>query len=301
MGINSNLVEDAVNELMKRYKINKEDKILIKPNFVSMDPYPYTTDRNVIEEVVLRLRNGGCKDIIVADAPSPDYSVVYNKEYTFQEKKEKMNAFNISFRQTKSEWQEDAYINSVKESIDQYYEYYFTQKQCMNYGGCLNAKSILDICDEQQYMDLKITSEISARCVNISMFDVVINLPVLKLHTTTGFTGATKNFYAIFSTKDKLRMHKYGVVGEAIKSLYKYIKPIKVITLLDCRYIASSQQLIWGNGKIYEGRGWILSDDLLETDMVAKQLLEELGLQIKGKDLVYADCLNKLNENKKGE
>lgn len=161
----------------------------------------------------------------------------------------------------------------------------------MGYAGSVDAKNLFDVPDLKM-CSLKVTDEVEVKCFDVKYYDCIINLPVLKLHTTAGFTGAVKNFYALLSLEDKLKMHKYKLISSTILSIMQYLKKQKIISLLDCRYIPSSQQRIWGDGMIYKGNGWVYGDDLCEVDRMASAILKTLEISIYGKDLLYYEHLN---------
>ncbi|WP_165613085.1 DUF362 domain-containing protein [Paramaledivibacter caminithermalis] len=89
----------------------------------------------------------------------------------------------------------------------------------------------------------------SIKYFDLAAYDLIINLPVLKLHTTVGFTGAVKNFYGILEPQSKVFLHKYKIVGNALKVLCSYLSSLNIYTFLDARIVPDAQQLLWGNSK----------------------------------------------------
>lgn len=144
---NKNVVE-IVEAFLKSFSINRDDKILIKPNFVCMDSYPFITDRNLIEEVVKHLIDKGCKKIVVADSPSPDYSAVYNLDCNSIQKKNKMNEFHQKYRNTQCRNEELAYISMIEKQVEEY------RRNLLRVDRLLNALKIrlfkVVKCDKKQ-------------------------------------------------------------------------------------------------------------------------------------------------------
>ncbi len=61
--------------------LSSAGKILLKPNLVSSEPYPTTTNPNVLEAVLEELKNLGVSEIVVADGPAfnaPEIETIFS-------------------------------------------------------------------------------------------------------------------------------------------------------------------------------------------------------------------------------
>ena len=71
--INKNLGE--LYDLLSTFDIQEDEKIMIKPNIVSPESYPTTTDPNLLDLILEILKNSS--KIEVADGPAPDHVFIY--------------------------------------------------------------------------------------------------------------------------------------------------------------------------------------------------------------------------------
>lgn len=270
--------------------------VLIKPNFVSLDPYPYTTSLPVLNRVIELLKKRDIRSLKIAELPSSDYSNVFcEKAKSFAEMKFQMNEFHQLLRNTLNKSQEVEYFNSKKNQIFDFYKFFFDDKH-LNNGDILETVIPLNDMDgEFHYRRILVDEHIESNIVDISSY-VVINLPVLKLHTTTGFTASIKNMFSLYEDRSKLLFHKYKCVGKAVKQLYEDIKGLEIYTFLDARNIPDSQQYIWGTGEINSLDAVIYGNDILQVDKEAYSLLVTRFGEINPKDKDFIDflCYNKI-------
>jgi len=265
--------------------------ILIKPNFVSLDPYPYTTSPDVLNAVIRCLRRKGAVSIIVADLPSADYSNVFCKNITeTTEIKNIMNEFHQLLRNTTNRNDEISYLNSIKRQVGYFYDFFFDGLH-INDGRIIQEIVRLDdSANNFHYNEIIIDKEISSHILDLSSY-LVINLPVLKLHTTTGFTGATKNLYALFDDASKLLFHKYKCVSKALVALSGYLEGVEIYTFLDARLLPDSQQAIWGTRKNVVINTVVYGQEFSSIDRVALEVLNQNKIDINAKDSYFLDCL----------
>ena len=267
--------------------------ILIKPNFVSLDLYPYTTSPVVLNTIIRCLWQKGVTRITVADLPSTDYSSIFNRNITeTAEMKNRMNEFHKLLRNTTNRNDETRYLESIRRRVECFYDFFF-DKLHINDGRIIqDVVRLDDTMDNFHYNEIatEIDKEISSRILNISPY-LVINLPVLKLHTTTGFTGAIKNLYSLFDDTSKLLFHKYKCVCKALAALYEYLEGIEIYTFLDARLLPDSQQAIWGSEKSIVLNTVIHGQELRGIDQAALAVLKENRVDITTKDPYFIDFL----------
>lgn len=291
MGLKNVTSQSELNSEIRNFidMIQVEGKnVLVKPNLVSLDPYPYTTSLEVINTVIEYVKKKKPANITVADLPSADCSSVFNKKIdNTQEVKDVMNEFHQSLRSTDRKEDEKRYFEGNRKQIECFYEYFFNEKNIND--GRFNYKIIRldDVSGKFKYKNISIDNEVY-RVVDLSQF-LVINLPTLKLHTTTGFTGAIKNFYSLFDDASKLLFHKYRCVGKVLQILYEYLKNIDLYTFLDARKVPDSQQAIWGTGKSFTANKIIYGNDILEIDSIALKLLNDININLHTKDNYFVN------------
>lgn len=292
-----NVIEDisiqrVLESFIDNISISSNDNILIKPNFVSLDRYPYTTSWDLLATIIGCLENKGCRRITIAEAPSPDHCVVFKKKtLPYEIKKSRINQFHQILRNSDNIEDAITYYKSREKLINEYYNYFFSSE---GYTDSIAGIPVVNLFNPEldlKYKELMIANNVKVYYLDMSSFDIIINLPVLKLHTVTGFTGALKNFYALFSTFDKLQLHRHHLVGKALCCLHKALDHLNIHTFLDGRNIPYTQQALYGSENFCKLNMVFHGNNLLEIDSQAVGILLSEGLLNKVTDNTYINYL----------
>ena len=101
-------------------------------------------------------------------------------------------------------------------------------------------------------------------------YDLIISLPVLKVHSICDLTGALKNHLGFVSTADKKRLHEGLDVNKVIAELNEVIKP-------DLHIVDGVQTIVNTNEIRHGGRVEAMGYMLAGSDPVS---LDALGLEL---------------------
>ena len=254
----------------------KRGKILVKPNIVSCEPYPTTTDPSVLDVVLNAFE---VSEVTVADGPAPD-KVYYYKNRPIRFKMDEMN----DIRASSLKFWEDA-----REYVDGRLPPEL-ERDTLNYiHGVVIESELAKICEkhgiEMRCFDTDFEYEeveeqgFKFRIVKLDDFDLIVALPVLKLHSECGFTGARKILFGLINHFDKIRLHVYANRGRLnfmrlIDDLPRIIGR-RTLTMLDATFVQCAQEKVWGgtNVKKIEG-GLIVGENPYEIDEYARRLLK---------------------------
>ncbi|MBU4072426.1 MAG: DUF362 domain-containing protein, partial [Candidatus Thermoplasmatota archaeon] len=93
------------------------------------------------------------------------------------------------------------------------------------------------------------------RIANLKEYDILLNLPVLKLHSHCFYTAANKNLYGLIYHFDKNNLHAEAEKNEFnflefIEHIPDFIAP-KILTMLDASIIQDTQERVWGAQKTF--------------------------------------------------
>lgn len=266
---NGKSIEEAIDQL----NLGRGNRILIKPNIVSGEPYPTTTDPFVLDTVVSYLKKIGC-DLIVADGPAPDKSLIL-KPGQGGSLREVADGFWSQFRREYhvagelpdelallvSEYTHGVVVESVLATV---------ARKC--------GVMIEDIGDFPM-KEVQLNS-LYAKMADVDDFDLILNLPVLKLHTVCGFTGALKNLYGLVNGFDKMRLHVEAEdFSLVIKGLPGNVNA-PVMTILDATRVPTAQERVWGVYKILDLDSMIVGGNVTQVDAMAVRLLEGNGIAL---------------------
>ncbi len=289
----SHNINNIIESFVESINIKRTDRVLVKPNLVSLEGYPYTTDIYIINTIIKQLRKLGVYNITLGDGPCPDQGVVFDK--TYENKALEVQAirdFHSGLRNTKSFSDEYNFYMSHEQSINAYLRFFF--KQLNSNFELYPEVSFTDLFSAENGIPIY-SVELSdygiLKHLDLSHFDVIINLPVLKQHTTVGFTATVKNFYGIITPFCKVSIHKYKKVGAILEYLSKYLREFNIYSLLDCRNIPDAQRPIWGDLRIVKTNYIIYGDDIIQIDNEAKKILESYGLKKGGSDEHYVNFI----------
>ncbi|NHJ33484.1 MAG: DUF362 domain-containing protein [Asgard group archaeon] len=118
------------------------------------------------------------------------------------------------------------------------------------------------------------------RTVNISKdvinAEAIINVPKMKTHAMTLYTGAIKNLFGTITGADKTRIHSLGAsiqgFSQCLVDLYAYEKPKIKLNIMDA-IIALEGMGPGASGHAVEMNLILASDDAVALDAVAFQLM----------------------------
>ncbi|MFC1970023.1 DUF362 domain-containing protein [Chloroflexota bacterium] len=175
-----------------------------------------------------------------------------------------------------------------------------------NSEDILNQHPLKKVCDSFAIPVIDLTSEEMTTIVTQSGmelevtkmvfdYDFIVSLPVLKSHGICFFTGALKNQFGFFSTKERVRLHLGKDILRAIAEVNAVIKPSLFI-------VDAVETLIKTNERRHGGipikLGYMLGGtDPLSLDAFGLQLLGQLDLKLRGKsfqDIPYLAYAAKL-------
>lgn len=235
-----------------REPLEKAQKIFVKPNIVSYEPYPTTTHPEVLDAVLGGLAG---HDVVVGDAPAVDAG---------RSKKilEKSPLRDI----------------------------------CSSHGV-----SLVNLYSE------KMTSIEGDRGYRLRMSalplgcDLVISLPVLKVHFMCGLSGALKNQFGYLSRTDRILMHsKIKNIDKGIAELNKAV-PTSLFIMDAVKTMVNAQECRHGGCPTALG-AMLGGADPVSLDCYGLQLLEKVDLNIeetKRKCLKYIDYASEIGVGSK--
>ncbi len=113
-------------------------------------------------------------------------------------------------------------------------------------------------------------------------YDFILSLPVLKSHSIVGFTGALKNQFGFFSTKERIKLHL------GVKNIYKGIAEINRIVKSNFYIVDAIETLTFTNEVRHGGKktnlGYMLAgSDPVELDVAGFELLRKVEKRLKNK------------------
>lgn len=267
-------LDTALDTLMALADLRSGDHVLLKPNFVSMDAYPYTTALDVIEGVLRRIPDR-CK-ISVIDGPAPDKCRSFDRdELPLDQRVALSRGYNDDLRRACSLAEHCDVFLRHSDAWNSYSRFLLERCQFNStlapFG--LRWSSIDSFRAGSNFIPLKLAGCSDVPVFDLGNFDKTINLPVLKRHTTVGFTAGVKNMYGLVHPQYKGYFHTLGAIPEVLTDLQKHLVRHQVLTLLDARQVPDAQQRYWGHGKIWQAGKLLVSADLQACDLAASQIV----------------------------
>jgi uncharacterized protein (DUF362 family) len=114
-------------------------------------------------------------------------------------------------------------------------------------------------------------------------YDYIFSLPVLKIHSLAGITGALKNQFGLLSKLERYILHS-GIKNfhRGIAELNSIIKPdFFIVDAIDT--YCKAQELRWGG--VCKKLGYMLAgNNALELDIQGFKLLQSIEPKLQGKD-----------------
>lgn len=268
---------EYINTLFLDRTLQYGDSVLVKPNIVSREPYPTTTDPEVVAWVLGALHENG-SHITVADGPAPD------KVYVTQDQQKDRARLSIEqfYREFKSKLvAADDFPDDLRVNIETLARSIIVESEiadhCKRLG--IGVSSIYDSLGfvKKQHQGVEI------RLADTCGFDAIINLPVLKLHSHCGYSGSLKNLYGLLYHFDKALLHYYA--GQGKFNFLQFLDQLPalvgtpIISLTDASRVPSSQERVWGASCTYE-----LCDEIWAGD--AHEVNRKEFQKLKGKSLL---------------
>ncbi len=254
----------------------KCERVLIKPNIVSCEPYPTTTDP-VLLDIVLSVLNG--PNVTVADGPSPDKVYYYkdNPIYFKMNDIKKIKESSLHFWEDVKKYVDcDRLPHELEEDILKYLRDVVVKSDIAN---ICNKHGVKIKCFDTDFEYREFEEQgIKMKIVKLDDFDVILTLPVLKLHSKSGFTGARKILFGLIDYFDKIKIHLQTDKGKfdfikLIDNLPKIVEK-DILTILDATLIPNAQEMIWGGVNVYKADiGLIIGDDPNQIDDYAARYL----------------------------
>lgn len=254
--------------------------VLLKPNIVSRENYPTTTDPDVLFSVARMLIKKGC-EIVVVDGPAPDEYRSMGKSLSEKRRKDLATTINMAFRYGHT----DEYASYLPTEIE---------KAVLEYSCWLLSTHVLQdavrplglrLMDIHEFgfheMSLKLGDtgeEKLIRIMDCDQFDIIVNLPVLKMHSTCGISGAAKNLYGLLDPFSKMLCHRNRCVPAIVARLPELVAP-PVVTILDAFMVPDAQESRWKEKRrIYRVAKLLCGESPIAIDQDATKLLQEYGL-----------------------
>jgi uncharacterized protein (DUF362 family) len=221
------------------------EDIVLKPNFISYQPPPVTTDVDFTLLIAEFFREAGCGEISLRD--SSGFSN-FGKDYT------RVFEYNKSFQKAKA-----IGVKVVPSDGAARGNYKLVQKE----GWEVNPTILLD-----HYL-LKSS--------------IVVNIPVLKKHDTARMSCALKNHFGAIYVPQRHDIHKKidqveDGMNIFLKTVAEFADAVRPeLTVVDARSILiKGGPLLGGRAEIKRGiNRIILSGDMLAVDTYCARLLEE--------------------------
>lgn len=207
-------------------------KVLLKPNLVSVFPYPETSDYNIIPTVLKKIReNKGISKLYIADGPS----LFFDSRLVFE---------NPELKQIAE--LNDAQLVDLNNS--KFFKYTSNKEDS-------NGNEENNIPFEIYLPEL------------LFEIDYVVSLSNLKEHDQAGFSGAMKNHIGMIAPFQRLRFHRDKNLQEMVPKVYNSIGAN--FNVMDARKIMiNAQQRLYG-GKEAEGFGFLYGSNAKEIDSIA--------------------------------
>ncbi len=212
-------------------RLKKAEKVFVKPNIVSYEPYPTTTHPEVLDSILKRLSG---HEVVVGDAPAIDAG----RSGKIIEK------------------------SPLKEICDSY------------------GVRLVDLYSKE----MKTVRSSRGYSVKVSVLplscDFVISLPVLKVHSMVGLSGALKNQFGYLSRQDRFLMHcKFKSINKGIAEVNEAIQTD--LFIVDAVETMIGAQECRHGGCPAKMNAMIGGTDPVSLDVFGLQLLGNLNLILK--------------------
>lgn len=192
--ISDQAILDAVWEAVslasgRQLPIRQGDVVVIKPNIFAPRSAPTTTDPRVVGALVRLAWDAGAKDVIVAEGRSIS---------------------TAKFRNSHNTTRECAELVGIVSAVEA-------------------AKGRMVYLEEDEFVTLDVSGGLVLKKARVPRTilnaDVLINNPVLKVHSLTMVTLGIKNLHGLLSDEDKLFGHSYRELPTKLTDFLRIRKP----------------------------------------------------------------------------
>ena len=222
------LSRQAGSRLSGESVIRKGDTVAIKPNIFCPIPAPTTTDPRVVAALVKLAWEAGAGDVIVAEGRSIS---------------------TAKFRKSHNTTRDCAEVVGVTKAVEA-------------------AGGRMVYLEDDEFVEVDVPGGVVLKKARVPRtildVDVLINAPVLKIHSLTYVTLGIKNLHGLISDEDKLFGHSYRELPAKLTDFLRIRKPD--LTVID--------------GVVGQ-----------ECDHAEEGRPVEMGLIIAGKDIVAVDAV----------
>ncbi len=194
------MVRDAVNMLEKKF-VKKGDVVLLKPNIVSAQHWPITTNPEILRALIEMSFEAGAAKVLVGDNPA-------------------IGIGTTSRKVLRESGIEQVVLEAGAEPI------YFDEEE----------SKIIDVPEGVVFHKV----EVPARILDCN---VIINVPVVKTHLMTTFTGAIKNWHGVLYDHQK-EIHHRSDINQKLVDLHTVVKPDLIV--FDGLIAMEGQGPCWG-------------------------------------------------------
>jgi len=244
-------IHNFLNNIFEQFKIGKESNILIKPNIVSREPYPTTTDPLMLSWVLEAIQERTVENVLLTDGPSPD-KVYISKRQFGSEDRSHVDNFLREFETIYYHMSD--FPKNVNERILGHTRSTIMisplARVCRQYG--IQTTSVYD---HFRFVERHFCN-VTFRVPDLRQFDLMLSLPVLKLHALCGYSGANKNLYGLLHHFDKVKLHVETKTNKLnfmqfIEKLPTFIM-IPTVHILDATRIPNIQEKVWAEEPMKE-------------------------------------------------
>lgn len=220
------MVREAV-KLLNRQFVKKGDTVLIKPNIVSAQQWPITTNPEILRALIEMAFEGGAAKVLVGDNPA-------------------IGIGTTSRKVLRESGIEKVVLEAGAEPI------YFDEEET----------KIVDVPGGVVFRQM----EVPARILDC---DVIINVPVMKTHLMTVFTGAIKNWHGVLPDHLK-EIHHRSDINQKLVDLHMVVKPDLIV--FDGLIAMEGQGPCWGSPVPMDLI--LASNDAVAADAVACAIMD---------------------------
>ena len=223
--------------------IIKEKEAVIKPNFVSPQPYPVTTDPDFAIAIANYLKKAGSKKIIICDAPGSDLYGGKDRKFKFHKMFEKGEKAGVEVIATDSMKKEEFIDQKRKE---------------------WEANPVISVNR------------------TVLKAPVIINTVVLKKHSAARMSCSLKNNFGTVLQTLRTNAHIKSSQGEEgmkfyMKTISEFADAVRPdLNIVDANSIMLREHLISLGGEVKTGiNKMILGGDMVAIDVYCAKLLEK--------------------------
>jgi len=237
------MLEAGIEALGGMEKLVKGKEIVIKPNFVSPQPYPVTTDPDFAIAIANYFKKIGSKKTTICDSPGSDLYGGKDRKFKFHKMFEKGEKAGVQVIAT----------DSMKK------EEFIDQKRNM-----WEANPVIGV---------------NRAVLNVP---VIINTAVLKKHSAACMSCALKNNFGAVYQALRTNAHMKSSQGDEgrtfyMKTISEFADAVRPdLTIVDANSIMLREHLISLGGEVKTGiNKMILGGDMVAIDVYCAKLLEK--------------------------